>query len=113
MPVTAAHRANAEPRRGYLGRPRVVFILGQPALHERGLECTDDLLALGVGRAEPATVPALSGGCLIPWSGHHCASPPGLPRQRCCGKRNAATFSLAIAAVTPPAGRAGLIPPGA
>jgi len=33
------------PRGGRLGRPRVVFILGQPALRQRGLEGAGRLLA--------------------------------------------------------------------
>jgi hypothetical protein len=46
-------------------RPRVEFILGQPAVHERGLESADHLLAVGVGCTEVAVASAFYGCRLI------------------------------------------------
>ena len=43
------------PRRQRLAHPQVELVLGQPPLHERGLEHFDRLLAVGVGRPEAAT----------------------------------------------------------
>ena len=43
------------PRREHLAHPQVEFVLGQQALHERGLESADHLLAVGVrGPQAPA-----------------------------------------------------------
>jgi hypothetical protein len=52
------------PRGGCLSHPRVVFILGQPALRQRRLQSADPLFAVGVGRAEIAAAPALRSCCL-------------------------------------------------
>src|SRR5690348_382020 len=65
------------PRGGRLGRPRIVFILGQPALHQGGLEGANRLLAVlaaGVALGQMATV---SGACcyLVPRLCDHGASP--------------------------------------
>ena len=60
----------------HLARPRVEFIFGQPALGERGLEGTDHLLAVGVGRAEVTTTSAFCGRHLISRPCRRGVSPP-------------------------------------
>ena len=40
-------------RRERLACPRVKLVLGQPALYERGLECVNHLLPVGMGRPHP------------------------------------------------------------
>src|SRR6516225_1854623 len=90
-----------ESRGGHLAHPRVVFILGQPALHQRGLEDTDHLLAVhAVGGAFRQTATAL-GACrhLVSRLGRHRCLPrateramtrcpyrpaPGADRGGCC-----------------------------
>jgi hypothetical protein len=58
------------------------LVLGYPAFHERGLQGTHHLLAVGMGRAEPAAAPAFFLCHFIAWPSHHCAS----PNQPGCGK---------------------------
>ena len=82
------------PRRERLAHPLVEFVLGQHALHERGLEGAYHLLAVGVRRAEVATAPAFRGCYLIPRPCHHGAS----PNQRDAAKRNPRYHPLAIPA---------------
>ena len=52
-------------RRECLAHPQVEFLLGQHALHERGLEGADHLLAVGVGGPQAIRCPAAAG----IWSG--------------------------------------------
>jgi hypothetical protein len=40
----------------YQPEPRVEFVLGQPAFHERDLQRADHLLAVGVGCPQAAAV---------------------------------------------------------
>jgi hypothetical protein len=82
------------PRRERLAHPLVEFVLGQHALHERGLEGADHLLAVGVGRAEFTTALAFCGGYLISRSCHHGTS----PNQRGAAKRSPRYHPLAIPA---------------
>ena len=48
-------QVGAGPRGERPARPRVELVPGQPALHERVLQCLDHLLAIGVARPDPAT----------------------------------------------------------
>ena len=86
------------PRRERLAHPLVEFVLGQNALHERGLEGADHLLAVGVGRAEVTAARACCGCHLISRSCHHGAS----PNQRDAAKRNPRYHRLAIPAAARP-----------
>ena len=64
--------------------PRAEFILGQPALHERGIKSTDYLLAVGAGRTEATT--GLARASAISSPSPAIAAPP---HQRDAGKPNA------------------------
>ena len=61
------------PRRVHPVGPRAELILGQPAVHERGLEGPDHLLAVGVRRAEAA---AARHGAAVSSPGPAITAPP-------------------------------------
>jgi hypothetical protein len=69
------------PRRERLAHSLVEFVLGQHALHERGLEGADHLLAVGVRGAEFTTAPAFCGCYLISRPCHHGASPTSVMQR--------------------------------
>jgi hypothetical protein len=69
------------PGRERLTYPQIEFVFGQPPLDERRLEHLDNLLAVGVRRAEVA--PAACGrSCpLVSRPCRHDASPPCVMRE--------------------------------
>ena len=75
-------QVGAGPRGERPARPRGEFVPGQPAVHERGLQRVDYLLAVGVARPEP--VAARRGRVLRSCRHRH------LPRSHDAGKRSAA-----------------------
>src|SRR5206468_4902221 len=79
------------PRRERLAHPRVEFVLGQHALHERGLQRADHLLTVGV-RSPQAAVTSCACCYLVTRSRHA----PRLPTSTMHRKRSAAPFRPAI-----------------
>jgi hypothetical protein len=70
--ITVTSVASAED----LARPFAEFLPGQPTSHERGRERGDRLLAVGMGRAKVATIPASRGCCTTIRPCPHGASHP-------------------------------------
>ena len=76
------------PRGQHLPHPRAELLFGQPALHKRGLERLDHLLAIGVRRPQAA---AASRACrYLVTRSHHSPAPPRYKTHR---KRSAVFFN--------------------
>jgi hypothetical protein len=73
--------------REHLADPQIKLVLGQPSLHERGLERVEHLLAVGPRRYQAA---AVARACCYLVSGHNYLT--GSPMSTIYGKRSVPVF---------------------